>query len=313
MLITHSFKNLKREKVLALISLLGLCVWLAYVGWSVMQNRPSQDSLSAEKVNLALRRTAHLLLQAAGDSTSRIGAVQHTAAYTWVVQLPHDFDYAQLPLLLQKSLAVHAITCKYDVAVLGCGDGTLLLGYNSADVAATSDIACLGRDFPEISPCYALQLRLFPERTDTATLPSMGWLIAVAIVLLLFGVGVLIFPPKKRLPAPVPSPEMPQHDAAWLSFGNSRFDIGTQVLVCHEATHKLTYREAKLLHLFVQHPNQILARNLILDKVWADEGIIVGRSIDVFVSRLRKLLRDDATVQLVAIHGVGYRMEVIQA
>jgi DNA-binding response OmpR family regulator len=54
----------------------------------------------------------------------------------------------------------------------------------------------------------------------------------------------------------------------------------------------------------------VLERNFIIENVWADEGVLVGRSVDMFVSRLRKLLRDDPSIKLVAVHGVGYRMEV---
>ena len=92
-------------------------------------------------------------------------------------------------------------------------------------------------------------------------------------------------------------------------FGNSRLDPGNQTLISGASRHALTYREAKLLHLFASHPNQLLERDFILQSVWEDEGIIVGRSVDVFVSRLRKLLRDDPGVRIVAVHGVGYRME----
>ena len=78
-----------------------------------------------------------------------------------------------------------------------------------------------------------------------------------------------------------------------------------------EQRFQLTYREAKLLHLFVKNQNQLLERSFILENVWADEGIQVGRSIDMFVSRLRKFLRADPTLRLVAVHGVGYRLETV--
>ena len=74
--------------------------------------------------------------------------------------------------------------------------------------------------------------------------------------------------------------------------------------------HKLTYREAKLLQLLANHPNQVLERDQILKLVWEDEGITVGRSVDVFISRLRKLLAEDPTLRITAVHGVGYRFEV---
>jgi DNA-binding response OmpR family regulator len=72
----------------------------------------------------------------------------------------------------------------------------------------------------------------------------------------------------------------------------------------------LTFRENKLLLYFANHPNQVLEREEILANVWGDEGLIVGRSLDVFVSRLRKILKNDTTLQLKNIHGIGYRLEI---
>ena len=65
----------------------------------------------------------------------------------------------------------------------------------------------------------------------------------------------------------------------------------------------------KLLAFFARHPDQVLQRDEILQQVWADEGVLVGRSLDMFVSRLRKKLAGDPTVSIVAVHGVGYRLE----
>lgn len=95
-----------------------------------------------------------------------------------------------------------------------------------------------------------------------------------------------------------------------LQFGAFLLDFTGQKLIHLDAVHNLTYREAKLLHLFVTHANQVLERSTIIEKVWADEGVLVGRSVDMFVSRLRKMLKEDATVQIVAVHGIGYRLEV---
>ena len=64
-----------------------------------------------------------------------------------------------------------------------------------------------------------------------------------------------------------------------------------------------------MLHLFVSNLGSLLERDYILQQVWADEGVLIGRSMDVFVSRLRKKLAEDPILRIVAIHGVGYRME----
>lgn len=64
-----------------------------------------------------------------------------------------------------------------------------------------------------------------------------------------------------------------------------------------------------MLCLFASSPNQLLERDFILQQVWADEGVLVGRSVDMFVSRLRKKLALDPSIGIVAVHGVGYRLE----
>ena len=93
-------------------------------------------------------------------------------------------------------------------------------------------------------------------------------------------------------------------------FGNSSLDMTNLTLVSQTNTYNLTYREAKLLFLFTNNKNKVLERDFILKSVWEDEGIVVGRSVDVFVSRLRKMLAEDLNVKISAVHGVGYRLEV---
>ncbi len=106
------------------------------------------------------------------------------------------------------------------------------------------------------------------------------------------------------------APEPKQVTIVPLRFGNCSFDVSRQILTAGNTLHKLTYREAKLLGLLVNHANQVLDRDTILKLVWEDEGVTVGRSVDVFMSRLRKLLHDDPTVRIAAVHGVGYKLEV---
>ena len=73
----------------------------------------------------------------------------------------------------------------------------------------------------------------------------------------------------------------------------------------------LTFRATKLLHYFVNHRNQLLKREQLLENVWEEEGILIGRSLDVFVSRLRKILKADDSLTIKTVHGVGYRLEVL--
>lgn len=65
-----------------------------------------------------------------------------------------------------------------------------------------------------------------------------------------------------------------------------------------------------LNRLFCLHQNKTIARDLIQKAIWEDEGYFVGRSLDVFISRLRKIFRSEPAIKILTIHGVGYKMEV---
>ena len=75
-------------------------------------------------------------------------------------------------------------------------------------------------------------------------------------------------------------------------------------------THDLTHREAELLAFFCNHTGSILKRDDILNKVWGNDHFFSSRSLDVFISRLRKLLQSDPKVKIENIHNIGYRLVV---
>ena len=95
---------------------------------------------------------------------------------------------------------------------------------------------------------------------------------------------------------------------AIISFGRFRFDPANQQLSEGQKTHTLTYRESELLKLMTDHAGQIVKREDILLKVWENDQFFSSRSLDVFISRLRKLLKSDPNVRIESIHNVGYRL-----
>lgn len=88
------------------------------------------------------------------------------------------------------------------------------------------------------------------------------------------------------------------------------FNVENQVLEIGTQKVQLTYRETKLLDLLCRNANQLLNRDTIHQFVWEDEVVKVGRSLDVFVSRLRKYFKQVPSVKITTVHGVGYRFEV---
>jgi two-component system OmpR family response regulator len=88
------------------------------------------------------------------------------------------------------------------------------------------------------------------------------------------------------------------------------FNFHDQTVVSSTGTITLTSKEAKLLRLFCIHRNQVIERDLIQKAIWEDEGYFVGRSMDVFISRLRKMFRNEPNISIQTIHGIGYKLHV---
>ena len=79
-------------------------------------------------------------------------------------------------------------------------------------------------------------------------------------------------------------------------------------LVCGEDISQLTKKEADLLKMLIEHKNKIVERSTILERIWGENDYFMGRSMDVFISRLRKYLKEDDSISIENIHGVGFRL-----
>ena len=95
-----------------------------------------------------------------------------------------------------------------------------------------------------------------------------------------------------------------------IRFSKFTFSAESQRLTLDDIHQDLTYREAVLLTYLLEHRNKVLRRDDILIAVWGNDHFFSSRSMDVFVSRLRKLLKSDPSVRIESIHNVGYRLVV---
>ncbi len=92
--------------------------------------------------------------------------------------------------------------------------------------------------------------------------------------------------------------------------GDTRLDYKHQKLFYNGESVHLTTKENELLRLFCERPNKILERELALNQVWNNDSYFTARSMDVFISKLRKYLRPDEKLSIVNVHGVGYKLVV---
>jgi two-component system, OmpR family, response regulator len=90
--------------------------------------------------------------------------------------------------------------------------------------------------------------------------------------------------------------------------GTYTFDPLKQHLIHGGQTIKLTTKESELLELLCRHNNEILERNYALKAIWIDDNYFNARSMDVYITRLRKYLKKDATVKILNVHGRGYKL-----
>ena len=92
--------------------------------------------------------------------------------------------------------------------------------------------------------------------------------------------------------------------------GKYTFDSQKQTLTDGKETQKLTTKESELLRLLCVNVNKVLERNFALKTIWVDDNYFNARSMDVYITKLRKHLKDDASVEIINVHGKGYKLIV---
>jgi len=97
-------------------------------------------------------------------------------------------------------------------------------------------------------------------------------------------------------------------DHTKIKIGEYLFNYTKQTLLLKEETKQLTHKESELLYILTQYKNEVSDRSFILKKIWGDDDFFNARSMDVFITKLRKKLKDDATIQIVNIRGYGYKL-----
>ncbi|MDP3432899.1 MAG: response regulator transcription factor [Bacteroidota bacterium] len=96
-------------------------------------------------------------------------------------------------------------------------------------------------------------------------------------------------------------------DQNYYKLGHFNFYFDSLILDANGERKTLTYKEAELLRYFCDNPNKVLSRSDILKKVWGSDDYYLGRSLDVFISRLRKYLGSDESIKILNLHGIGFR------
>ncbi len=121
-----------------------------------------------------------------------------------------------------------------------------------------------------------------------------------------FSMDELIVRVRALLARPKAAPTAPER----LTIGRYEFDFPKQKLLIDGRETSLSHREAALLKRLVEQKNEVLERNDVLRELWGDDTFFNGRSLDVFITRLRRHLQADPQIQIVNVRGIGYKLMV---
>ncbi|QJB35051.1 winged helix-turn-helix transcriptional regulator [Chitinophaga oryzae] len=281
--------------------LLGVLLFLVMVIICVAFSMEDSDDFNISRREVLLRRIGHELLLQSGDSTSRVLPVKKIADNEYQIRFEHDLTFQPDSLVntTRRLLAQDPLARDYIVNVLNCGTTSVVYGYAIAQNRKDDIVACRGRHQP--TACYMINIKFKALGMNTAKSKYLlGSLPFLALAGFLFFRSVK---PRRTLPEN-------SQPAGMITLGAISFDARHRQLIINGNTVDLTGTEARVLHIFALSPNEVIERSRLQKEIWEDEGVIVGRSLDMFISKLRKKLEPDPDVNIVVVRGKGYRLEV---
>jgi DNA-binding winged helix-turn-helix (wHTH) protein len=257
------------------------------------------DDFDIARREVLLRRIGHEILLQSGDSTSRVLPVKKIAENEYQIRFENELTFQPDSLVntIQRLLAKDPLARDYVVNVMNCSNANVAYGYAISKNKKDDIVACIGRRQPRA--CYMINIKFKPTGINTLKNEYfLGGLSFLAIVGFIFLRSVK---PRKAL-------SNNQHTDTF-NVGSMLFDAKNRKLMINGETMDLTGTETRVLHVFASSPNETIERSRLQKEIWEDEGVIVGRSLDMFISKLRKKLEIDPNVKIVVIRGKGYRLE----
>ncbi len=277
----------------------------------------AQTDVAEKHINVAMRMIAHKVLLRSGDSTSRVLPIEKEKnRYKLQFDAAFNFEADALVATVDSVVKQSNIAKSYLVEVEECFTGQVIYGYEIGTTVKKDLIPCRDREQPK--GCYAiyitiLEASVLPEETteivvqpeEKKTAEVKPWL-GFSLFMVLMGVFALLFwriyKRKKSAKTGI--------DTDAILIGEILFDKKNSRIFYKKTTVELTAKEADLLFLLYQSANQTVERDFILNTIWGDEGVYIGRTLDVFISKLRKKLEADESIKIVNIRGIGYKLVI---
>jgi len=273
-----------------------------------------EEVIEEKRIQVVMRMIGHEALICLGDKESRVLPIEKIGdRYKISFESEFGFDPSDFVQIIKQVMTETRIGTDYWVEIEQCSTQEVVHTFEIRN-AYPDVIPCSGRILPK--DCYSLFITILDGTTSTQlqTADSIGTMASPRsnpgisfkstffLIPVLILIGVIGFTIKKR-PTEDLNPNL-------VSFGGTKFDTKNMVLSFQDRQVSLSNKEAELLSVLHAFVNEPVERELILQKVWGDEGDYIGRTLDVFISKLRKKLEADPSVKIVNIRGVGYKLLV---
>lgn len=293
----------KRKYLLALILLFISVIGVAF-------GIREDDDFNIARREVLLRRIGHELLLQSGDSTSRVLPVNKIAADEYQIRFENNLTFQPDSLVntTRRLLAKDPLAGDYVVNVLNCGNDSVAYGFAISGNKKDDIVACSGRVQP--AACYMINIRFEPRGLQIA---KNGYLLGSLPFLAFVGfIFLRSVKPQKALPGSGNTDmfTLDSRHADMFTLGSISFNAETRMLMINGKTIDLTKTETRVLRIFALSPNEAIERSRLQKEIWEDEGVIVGRSLDMFISKLRKKLELEPNIKIAVIRGKGYKLEI---
>lgn len=261
-----------------------------------------QPQINAATTKVILRQVGNQLLLSQKDSTSVVMPVIALNKSKFELSFENEltFDPADLNKIVSSTFENAQISANYLVEVINCDNKEVAYSYQINKDIEKNLISCGGRLVP--TDCYMIEFTFFNQNLINKSTGN-EYLFYFLVLLVLLFLGFVFY-------SRYTSFQKIEIDATSTSLGIFNFYPQQLKLVKASQEIPLTQKECELLEILVAKPNQIVTREELTKRIWEDNGVIVGRSLDTYISKLRKKLQEDEAIKIVNVHGVGYKLEL---
>jgi Transcriptional regulatory protein, C terminal len=271
--------------------------------------KETSSAYTETKEMIVLRKVVHDLLLSSGDSVSRVLPVKQVSDQEFQLfpEKPLSIKPDSFVNIVNKTIREGNLVRNFTASIVKCQGKEIVYGFAASPAAGESVVTCLGTKLPE--DCYYLSFIFSTEQKNVLNNSAFYWSLAVITSLALFFVWRNRKLKKSGNPAaPETTGQQNSIQENTLQIGKYLFNPEQQYLEMDAEKTVLTIIECKVLSILANTPNTMIERDTIQNEVWGNEGVIVTRSLDMFISKLRKKLSGDPGIKIINVHGKGYKL-----